>query len=339
MRITAGMSCRLQKGAFDRPRQVAMACAVIALCAQAPFANAQPAGPGNPQPAVPPGVPVPPPITPIARPTLPGEIPLYPQAAKAKTEEQWENLGVGRIVRNVVTPTLTPVLPDPAKATGAAVIVAPGGAWVYLGMDTEGFNVAHRLADRGIAAFVLKYRTAPTDRDPTKFFQNAYKSISVLMQDRIAGTHNAKFEGVPQAIEDAGAAVRLVRSRASEWGADPKRVGFLGFSAGAATGVDLALLPDAASRPDFVGSIYGTPDVGPIPDYAPPLFAATAMDDPLFDVTKGGLLPSWAQAKRPVEAHIYERGGHGFSSGTSGKLWFDEFYAWLESRGELARKR
>ena len=80
-------------------------------------------------------------------------------------------------------------------------------------------------------------------------------------------------------------------------------------------------------------------DVGPIPDYAPPLFAATAMDDPLFDVSKGGLLPSWAQAKRPVEAHIYERGGHGFSSGTSGKLWFDEFYAWLETRGELAPTR
>ena len=130
-----------------------------------------------------------------------------------------------------------------------------------------------------------------------------------------------------------------MRSRASEWGVDPKRVGFLGFSAGATTGVYLALVPDAASRPDFVGSIYGAPDVGPIPDYAPPLFAATAMDDPLFDVTKGGLLPSWAKAKRPVESpDIYERGRHGFSSGTSGKIWFEEFYAWLETRGELALK-
>jgi hypothetical protein len=89
----------------------------------------------------------------------------------------------------------------------------------------------------------------------------------------------------------------------------------------------------------FVGSIYGPADVGPIPNYAPPLFAATAMDDPLIGVSKGGLLPSWAQAKRPVEAHICERGGHGFSSGTSGKLWFDEFYAWLETRGELAPTR
>jgi acetyl esterase/lipase len=339
MRITAGMSCRLQKGAFDRPRQVAMACAVIALCAQAPFTNAQPAGPGNPQPAAPPGVPVPPPITEIARPTLPGEIPLYPAAAKAKTEEQWEDLPGARLVRNVVTPTLTPVLPDPAKATGAAVIVAPGGAWMVLSIDNEGFSVARRLADRGIAAFVLKYRTAPTDRDPAKFIQYMSKTMAALAQDRLAGNYNLNYEGVPQAIEDAGAAVRMVRSRASGWGVDPKRVGFVGFSAGAATGVRLALLPDAASRPDFVGSIYGPADVGPIPDYAPPLFAATAMDDPLFDVTKGGLLPSWAQAKRPVEAHIYERGGHGFSSGTSGKLWFDEFYAWLETRGELAPTR
>ena len=331
MKITAGMSCRLPNGRFDKPRQLAIACAGIALCVQASFAGAQPAGSAN--------APFPPPLTEIARPLLPGEIPLYPAAARAKTAEQWEDLRGARLVRNVVTPTLTPVLPDTAKATGAAVIVAPGGAWLVLAIDTEGFDVARRLADRGIAAFVLKYRTAATDRDPAKLIQQMSKAMAAITQDRIAGTNNAKFEGVPQAIEDAGAAVRLVRSRASEWGVDPKRVGFLGFSAGATTGVKLALLPDATSRPDFVGSIYGAADVGPIPDYAPPLFAATAMDDPLFDVSKGGLLPSWAKAKRPVEAHIYERGGHGFGSGTSGKMWFEEFYAWLETRGELAPKK
>jgi acetyl esterase/lipase len=328
MKITVEMSCGSRKGAFGK---LAIACAAIALCAQAPFASAQSAGPAD--------APLPPPITAIARPTLPGEIPLYPTAAKAKTEEQWEDLRGARLVRNVVAPTLTPVLPDPAKATGAAVIVAPGGAWLVLAIDTEGFDVARRLADKGIAAFVLKYRTAATDRDPTKLIQHMSKAMAALSQDRIAGTNNAKFEGVPEAIEDAGAAVRLVRSRASEWGVDAKRVGLLGFSAGATTGVRLGLLPDAASRPDFIGSIYGAPDVGPVPDYAPPLFAATAMDDPLFDLTKGGLLPSWAKAKRPVEAHIYERGGHGFGSGTSGKLWFEEFYAWLETRGELAPKK
>lgn len=331
MKTAAGISCRWRKGRFEQPRQLAVACVAIALCAQAPFASAQQAGPAN--------APAPPPITAIVRPALPGEIVLYPTAAKSETAEQWESILGGRIVRNVVTPTLTPVLPDPAKATGAAVIVAPGGAWLVLAMDAEGFDVARRLADRGIAAFVLKYRTAPTDRDPAKLIQQMSKAMDAITQDRVAGTNNAKFEGVTQAVEDAGAAVRLVRSRASEWGVDTNRIGLLGFSAGATTGVHLALLPDAGSRPDFIGSIYGTANVGPIPDYAPPLFAATAMDDPLFDLTKGGLLPSWAKAKRPVEAHIYERGGHGFSSGTSGKMWFDQFYAWLETRGELGPKK
>ena len=68
-------------------------------------------------------------------------------------------------VRNVTRPTITPVLPDPAKATGAAVVVAPGGAFMLLAMDHEGWAVAHALADRGIAAFVLKYRLNPTPAD------------------------------------------------------------------------------------------------------------------------------------------------------------------------------
>lgn len=276
------------------------------------------------------------PVTiPIEKPQFGEEIFLYPEAILEEDGEHWELGFGGRIARNVVNPSLIPVLPNPLKANGTAVIVAPGGAWMFLGMDTEGIDVARRLADRGIAAFVLKYRVAETPRDPRQFLGAMFSSLGVLMADKVNNTNNASFEGIPAAVEDGRAAVRLVRARAEEWGVDPDRVGMLGFSAGATTSVRVALSPDAKERPDFVGSIYGTGDVGPVPDYAPPLFAATAFDDPLVSLADGGLLPDWAAAGRPVEVHIYERGGHGFGYGTSGQLWFEQFMAWLETRGTL----
>jgi acetyl esterase/lipase len=282
-------------------------------------------------------MPVAPQTTPIERPQFGEQIFLYPEAIVEEDREHWELGFGGRIARNVVNPSLIPVLPNPLRANGAAVIVAPGGAWMFLGMDTEGIDVARRLADRGIAAFVLKYRTAETPRDPRPFLGDMFARLGVLMADKQNGTNNASFEGIPEAIEDGKAAVRLVRARAAEWGIDPDRVGMLGFSAGATTSVQVALSPDAQERPDFVGSIYGTGDVGPIPEYAPPLFAATAFDDPLVSMVDGGLLPDWAAAGRPVEVHIYERGGHGFGYGVSGQLWFEQFMAWLETRGMLEK--
>jgi acetyl esterase/lipase len=97
--------------------------------------------------------------TPAAAPAEPNAIPLYGDKTPGSTStEIWSLNGTWLGVRNVTRPTLTPVLPNPKKATGAAVIVAPGGAFMLLAMGHEGWNVAKALADRGIAAFVLKYR-------------------------------------------------------------------------------------------------------------------------------------------------------------------------------------
>jgi acetyl esterase/lipase len=111
-------------------------------------------------------------ISPINTPNQPGVIPLSGSGKSAGVAEQWELFTGSRIVRNVLDPTLTPVLPDPGKANGSAVIVAPGGAFLMLSIDNEGYAVAHWLADHGIAAFVLKYRLNPSPRDPNAYLMS-----------------------------------------------------------------------------------------------------------------------------------------------------------------------
>ena len=269
----------------------------------------------------------------IPTPPQPGAIPLLAGVAGTGPGEQWEQPVVGgRTVRNVTDPTVTPFLPEPGKATGAAVIVAPGGGFYSLSIDDEGYQVARWLADHGVAAFVLKYRPDPTPRDVPAFTAAVIKRVTAIAK----GDH---FETPPQALEDASAAVRLVRNRAAEWGVDPRRVGFVGFSAGAITALSVGVTDDKTARPDFIAPIYGPMYARAVPADAPPLFVAIALDDPIF--ARGGesfgLVDSWRTARRPVEAHLYERGGHGFGLGKSAatKLWADEFYAWMQDRGLL----
>jgi acetyl esterase/lipase len=250
--------------------------------------------------------------------------------------EQWENFHGDQIVRNVRASTLTPLLSEPSKANGAAVIVAPGGAFLYLSMSNEGYPVARWLADHGIAAFVLKYRTHPTPRDPkelpgtvSSFIGNAMKSPEGV----------SAIKTPPEALEDAEAAVKLVRARAKEWHIDPARVGFLGFSAGAMTALSVGLTAQVGARPDFIAPIYGPMSALAIPADAPPMFVAVALDDVLMAQGKKlDLIDSWRSAGRPVEAHLYAHGNHGF--GMSGRrpasaLWIEEFYAWMSDSGLL----
>ena len=267
---------------------------------------------------------------PIPTPALPGAIALLPSGSTATTGEIWEQRGPGdRSVRNVSTPTLTPFLPDPAKATGAAVIVAPGGAFHILSYDNEGTAVARWLAGHGIAAFLLKYRTIQTGADQKSF----NTAISAYMK---AGIESQKFDTPPEALADAQAAVRLVRARAAQWKVDPVRVGFVGFSAGAMTTLSVGLTDDKGARPDFIAPIYPPMTARDVPADAPPMFLAIALDDPLFGAGRPlTLIESWRGAKRPLEVHLYEKGSHGFgmanwSAGSA--LWIDEFYAWMKDR-------
>ena len=264
----------------------------------------------------------------------PGAI-LLPATEGSASTEIWDSFGVGNpVVRNVTQPTLTPFLPDPSKATGAAVVVAPGGAFMMLSMQTEGWQVARWLADHGVAAFVLKYRTDTTPVDAQEFRAALHKKFT----DAVGSTGNISIIGEHPSTQDALASLRLIRNRAAEWHVDPTRVGVVGFSAGAMLAIRIALAADATQRPNFAAAIY-PPLVGvDVPPDAPPLFVAVASDDPLFGNTDFSLIQAWHKARRPIEFHYYDAGGHGFGmvqKHTTSDLWIDQFYAWMNARSIL----
>ena len=275
-------------------------------------------------------------MTPIETPAQPEAIVLGTGPLPGATApEAWHSQYGSLFARNVTVATLTPILADPTKATGAAVIVAPGGGFRTLSMDNEGWAVARALAARGISAFVLKYRLNQTPRDMAAFERSMAEMFSGAARPRPAP--EAAMAALSPQIADARAAFALVRARAAEWRVQPDRVGMVGFSAGAMLTMATTLTaPDA--RPAFIANIYGPLAALRVPADAPPLFVALAADDPLFANAGFGLIESWRAAKRPVEFHLYEQGGHGFGmypKDTTSTGWFDAFLRWLEMHGAL----
>ncbi|WP_339501688.1 alpha/beta hydrolase, partial [Pseudomonas canadensis] len=135
------------------------------------------------------------------------------------------------MIRNVSEPTLELFRPAPGRANGTAVIVAPGGGFVGLGYDAGGTAVARLLAQHGVTALVLKYRTIRSAADPMQMPEVHMREMDSHMTRAKNGTPSKvpPFAGERHAVEDGARAVTIVRQRASEWGVDPHRVGFLGF--------------------------------------------------------------------------------------------------------------
>ncbi len=234
-----------------------------------------------------------------------------------------------RMLRNVTAPTLTAYLPDADKATGVGVLVMPGGGFAALSIDQEGTEVARWLADRGIAAFVLKYRVIATPADKGTFFASFMKALGKGFDP------NAVLPGEAEATADGKAALSLLQTNAARYGLDRSRIGVLGFSAGGF--MALALGADPALHPAFVGDLYAPVRPGTVvPTGAPPLFSAVAADDPLFGRFTTASFEAWRAAHAPAELHVYARGGHGFGTrkqGTTSDGWLDDFYRWLGSLG------
>jgi acetyl esterase/lipase len=258
--------------------------------------------------------------------------------------EQTDNRGGNRMVRNVVIPTLTLYKPA-AKANGAAVIIAPGGAFRFLMVDYEGVDLARWLTERGITAFVLRYRVMHTPEDPAEmaaYLGNLMKSLGAGDRKSENPPHydEATLAGLTIAEEDGRQAIRYVRTHAADWSVDPHRIGIVGFSAGGGVVMGPVMQHDAASRPDFAAPIYPAYRTAtPVPDDAPPLFIAMADDDQLISPNSGAhLYMAWHTAGKPAELHIFRRGNHGFGMKKQNRPsdhWVDLFYAWIDDSGFL----
>jgi len=268
------------------------------------------------------------------------DIPLWPDGAPgSETWNQTERESVLpphgiRIVRNVTRPTLAPYLPPAARATGTAVIVCPGGAFHFLAIEHEGTAVAEWLVARGVAAFILRYRVLQTPDDDERFQEEMRANLSDRERMR------ELFGSITRlAFADGQQAVRVVRGRAAEWGVRSDRIGLLGFSAGGVIAGAVAFQHDEASRPDFAAPIYPAPiEFTTVPSDAPPLFLALASDDDMAVNASLPLYSRWRAAGRPVELHIFARGGHGFGmrrQGLASDNWIELFTSWLADQGLL----
>lgn len=265
----------------------------------------------------------------------PGAAPGSEKWTQRETESKF---GDARIIRNVVSPTLEAYLPEKGAANGTGVIVCPGGAFQFLSIDSEGIQVAKWFASKGVAAFVLRYRLAETAETDLKFTFQMMGVLPPLFKSGEALTKAMQQYG-PPAIADGREALKLLRTRAAEFGLKPDRIGILGFSAGGVVATGVSTEYDAASRPDFFAAIYpGAWPIAKMPADAPPLFIAATNDDSITPHGAKPLEATWKAAGKPVQAQYYPTGGHGFGMKKQGKpsdVWTDQLLAWLDGLGFL----
>jgi acetyl esterase/lipase len=250
--------------------------------------------------------------------------------------------GPERWVRNVSHATLSAFRPT-IPATGAAMVVVPGGGFMQLAIDREGYAVAKWLNERGIVAFVLKYRTATLPTDAQAFLQ-ATQEVSRQVQGNIVPGHYSVTDLFPEnernamlaGKEDGLAAIRYIRTHASQYSVRPNRIGIMGFSAGAAIAIAVALSADPVDRPDLVAPIYGLlPNNDPLTSTPPPAFIAAAGNDALGPGSVQ-VYDAWHAGGGVAELHVFEDGGHGFGvlhQGKSSDQWVQLFDSWLATHG------
>ena len=236
-------------------------------------------------------------------------LPLWPagapgsegMAAKPEVVTAPAKSGDSTKVSSIHNPSLLVYLPPKEKATGAAMIIAPGGGHRFLSIDSEGTNVAEWLNGIGVAAFVLKYRLAREEGSPYKVAEHPFA--------------------------DAQRAIRIVRARAAEWNVNSSKIGIAGFSAGGEVALMASTRYDAgqasatdpverfSSRPDYQILIYPggvRADAVNITKDTPATFMLCAGNDNGPAAAISGLYPMLKKAGVQTELHIYNSGGHGF---------------------------
>src|SRR4030042_4524860 len=254
-------------------------------------------------------------------------IPLWPGIAPGSetwTQEEviYLNDQGQQMVRNVVIPTLTVYKPDPAKANGTAMIVAPGGGFLFLSWQTEGTEVAEWLASKGVTVFLLKYRLTNSGSTQEEF-QKAMVALFSAITEASKPENYSKPEGdvsrsrtmsdiTVLGQEDGRQAIRVARARAAEWDIDPNKIGIMGFSAGGMVNLGTLLQHDPETHPDFAAAVYTPWSDTSVPVDAPPVFILVAGDDRLASQGSIRMYSAWKAAGKEAELNIYSKGGHGF---------------------------
>ncbi|OYU35402.1 alpha/beta hydrolase [Novosphingobium sp. PASSN1] len=238
--------------------------------------------------------------------------------------ETWTRVFGQVWARNVQRSTLYVIRPMNGRANGKSVIVVPGGGYMFVSIDSEGFRVADRLAAQGYTAFVLKYRVNPTP--PTA------EGFMAEMAAKFGQLGKGELPDLPPAVDDLASAITAVKAHAAEWKLDPTQIGAIGFSAGSRTLIRLIEQKPEAALLHHVGLIYPpmtqTVTGGP----RPPLFLAIAAGDPLFKQGGLKLVDNWLKESNTVEFHLYIGGEHGFGmmpKGTTSDRWIDQYIDWL----------
>jgi acetyl esterase/lipase len=259
----------------------------------------------------------------------------YDTPANVKYEggekEYYSTIWQTQVVTNVSVPTLQVF--RPTAPNGTAVIIAPGGGLYALSINSEGNEVAQWLNEKGITSFVLKYRLVPTGQDGVQEISDESTSNPARIGERIAPI-------MPLSFADGLAAIAHVRTNAEKYDVNPKKIGFMGFSAGGAVTMGVTFNYDEQSRPDFIVPVYPWMTVmGPyeVPEDAPPMIVICASDDPLQLAPESVTLYSkWLKAQKVAELHMYAKGGHGFgmkNQGLPSDHWISRFYDWALAEG------
>ncbi|MBQ3764267.1 MAG: aldo/keto reductase [Synergistaceae bacterium] len=273
----------------------------------------------------------------IDAPKFDGQIYLYGEPAKEDVDfEQWYEIqGRGQFVRNVKVPALIPYIPDPEKSNGAAIIIAPGGAFLHHTFGSGGYEAAEWFKSQGFATFILKYRVEITPREEADYQAYVAEKMAGYRAGGLSGNYAPATPDY--AYEDMNAAVKLIRERAGEFHVKPDKIGIVGFSAGALMAVYNAESAPSESKADFIASIYGQLVMREMPDKLPPMFAAMSSDDELSGQSGFEIIQAW-QKRGIVELHLYGQGGHNFGMGHkpfTNYLWPAEFLAWLRMIGVI----
>lgn len=246
-----------------------------------------------------------------------------------------------RWIRNVTRARITR-FPAQGAGRGLSMLVVPGGAFHFVSIDNEGYDVARALASRGIEAFVLTYRVWPmpaADKDIPEFMLELGRRLERAVPGQVTppGGSAEVAGGRDLAEADGRQAMRVIRARAAGWGIDPARVGVMGFSAGGGVAVDLALAAPGECRPAVAVPVYPAWRGAPAPvvpgDCPPMCFIAAADDAVVAPFSTAALAQVVHAAGGRVACHVYGTGGHGFGIRRQGNLsdrWFGDVVDWLD---------